>query len=327
MNIAPQHVAAIQAFGYTESEAQFLYIVATHSGYFVPRQFLSFIGAKWGKRTTRFAEKIESRGHAAWREYPTIGGVYHLFAKKLYGEIEKENIRNRRQHSLEFIQTRLVLLDFVLANQHYDYFETEKDKLSYFSEQLQIPTRNLPARTYIGSSRTEPTLRYFVDKYPLFLDCSFSPPVVTLSYVDPGHASIAGFTHHLRAYSALFQALGDFHFFYISNTRAHFVRAAECFSSLVNNPRRSHLAADVVRYFRLRQAWERKEYATLSNDDIEWLRAASDRFQGAKYTTIYDEWTLGRITDRDLEGEFPETTSERSAAFRTHFVAASGGGG
>ena len=41
MKIAEQDIAAIRAFGYTEDEARFLYIVATHSGYFVPRQFLA----------------------------------------------------------------------------------------------------------------------------------------------------------------------------------------------------------------------------------------------------------------------------------------------
>lgn len=32
-------------FGYTEAEARFLYIVATHSGYFTLRQYLGFTGA------------------------------------------------------------------------------------------------------------------------------------------------------------------------------------------------------------------------------------------------------------------------------------------
>jgi len=168
MNIAGNDIDAIRAFGYTEDEARFLYIVATHSGYFVPRQFLAFAGAKWGKRSTRFAEKIESRGHAAWREYQGAGGVYHLFAKKLYGQIGKENIRNRRMHSVEFIKARLVLLDFILANQHYNYLETEQDKVRYFSDQLHIPKKNLPARPYVGTSHTEPTPRYLVDKYLLF---------------------------------------------------------------------------------------------------------------------------------------------------------------
>ena len=48
MKIAEQEIAAIRAFGYTGDEARFLYIVATHSGYFVPRQFLALTGSKKG---------------------------------------------------------------------------------------------------------------------------------------------------------------------------------------------------------------------------------------------------------------------------------------
>ncbi len=32
MNAKPEHIAAIQRFGYNETEAAFLYLVATHSG-------------------------------------------------------------------------------------------------------------------------------------------------------------------------------------------------------------------------------------------------------------------------------------------------------
>lgn len=40
--MADEHIAAIQTLGYTGDEARFLYIVATHAGYFVPHQFISF---------------------------------------------------------------------------------------------------------------------------------------------------------------------------------------------------------------------------------------------------------------------------------------------
>jgi len=45
-NIKPSHLQALKALSYTEAEARFLYIVATHSGYFVARQFLGFTGAR-----------------------------------------------------------------------------------------------------------------------------------------------------------------------------------------------------------------------------------------------------------------------------------------
>lgn len=34
MKILPLHTEALRYFGYTEEEARFLYLVATHSGYF-----------------------------------------------------------------------------------------------------------------------------------------------------------------------------------------------------------------------------------------------------------------------------------------------------
>src|ERR1700722_3080358 len=39
-------------------------IVATHSGYFVARQFLAFAGVGWGKRTNQFWTKLQSNKHA-----------------------------------------------------------------------------------------------------------------------------------------------------------------------------------------------------------------------------------------------------------------------
>ena len=42
MNISPEHLNAIRNLGYTDTEARFLYLVATHSGYFTQRQYLDF---------------------------------------------------------------------------------------------------------------------------------------------------------------------------------------------------------------------------------------------------------------------------------------------
>ena len=99
MNIAPAHLHALQAFGYTEAEARFLYIVATHSGYFVARQFLAFADAHWGKRTTLFWNKLQTKRHARTECFPKSGTVYHLFSRRLYRQIDRENIRNRRNRA------------------------------------------------------------------------------------------------------------------------------------------------------------------------------------------------------------------------------------
>src|SRR5947207_9214810 len=67
MDFPTDHIERIKEFGYTESEARFLYIVAVHSGYFTLGQFRAFTGTTYGKRPTSFAEKVLKRGHATIR--------------------------------------------------------------------------------------------------------------------------------------------------------------------------------------------------------------------------------------------------------------------
>jgi hypothetical protein len=67
MNIPQNHVALLMELCYTEPEARFLYVVATHSGYFILRQFLNFIDARRGKRSNLFARKVLNNGHGSVR--------------------------------------------------------------------------------------------------------------------------------------------------------------------------------------------------------------------------------------------------------------------
>src|SRR6266566_7892841 len=211
MNIKPSHLEALQALGYTESEARFLYIVATHSGYFAARQFLAFTSGHWGKRTTTFWGKLHTKKHARTEYFPMNGKVYHVFSRKLYGQIGRENLRNRREHEFEYIQRRIGILDFVLSHPEYKYLETEPEQVSYFSNQLKVPTHFLPAKIYCGQKTSQPTIRYFIDKFPMFLDsdASSSLPVVTLTYLQGREASLTEFVHHLQGYLPLFRQMMD----------------------------------------------------------------------------------------------------------------------
>jgi hypothetical protein len=90
MKIATHHLSALEALGYTTAEAGFLYLVAAYSGYFLPRQYITFTQTSRGKRSHLFTDKLKSRGHATWREYLNVGGVYHLSSKTLYRQIDRD---------------------------------------------------------------------------------------------------------------------------------------------------------------------------------------------------------------------------------------------
>src|SRR5438309_7384694 len=104
MNIAEDQLAKLRNFGYTEVEARFLYLVATHSGYFTVRQFLEFASAKSGKRNARLVEKLFGLGHVIARRYRRRSLVYHLHSRPIYDAIGKGELRNRRGHELGHIK-------------------------------------------------------------------------------------------------------------------------------------------------------------------------------------------------------------------------------
>src|SRR3974390_2192178 len=99
MNLSATHVGRIMGLGYTEAEAQFLYLVAVFSGYFTLRQFRAFTGSHAGKRPTSFAQKLLDKGHARVCAQVRTAALFHLFSRKVYGEMHKDNLRNRKRHS------------------------------------------------------------------------------------------------------------------------------------------------------------------------------------------------------------------------------------
>jgi hypothetical protein len=315
MNIAPAHIEALQSFGYTEQEARFLYIVATHSGYFVARQFLAFTAAHWGKRTTTFWNKLETRRHVRTESFPMSGVVHHLFSRRLYRQIEKENLRNRRTHEIDFIKRRIAILDFVLLNQRYQYLETEPDKVRFFCGTLNIDKQYLPARLYIGTKTSRPTIRFFQDRFPMFL---VSPsPLVTFTYVQEGGLGFTEFVSYLRTYLPLFRQLSEFRLVYVSRTNSCFPKATEIFNSFVKIPLESDIAGDLLRYFRVRKAWDEKQYAAVSDADLIFRNLARGRFNGERFEGLYRGWKTGQVSDDGIRRDVGTNDQERRVGFET----------
>jgi hypothetical protein len=323
LNIKRSYLEALQALGYTESEARFLYVVATHSGYFVARQFLALTGGHWGKRATTFWHKLHAKKHARAEYFPMNGKVYHVFSRRLYRQIGRENLRNRREHEFEYIQKRIGILDFVLSHPEYEYLETEPEKVSYFCDQLKVPTHFLPAKIYYGQKTSQPTVRYFVDRFPIFFDgdaCSPSP-VVTFTYVQGPEASLTEFVHHLQAYLPLFRQLSGLRFVYLARLSSYFEKAKELFDSTVAIPLRSDATAELRRYFQVRKAWDLRQYHSLSDDDLIFRNQAKARFAGERFEHLYRGWKAGRLTETDIRREFgganhPVTTHFAMALLR-----------
>ena len=325
MNIPQAQLAAVQALGYTESEARFLYLVALHSGYFVARQFLGFTGAHWGKRTTSFWNKLQVSRLARTYRYAQGGTVYHLFSRKLYRQIGRECPRNRSEHEFEYVSRRIAMLDFVLGNLDNRYLETEPDKVAYFCSERNIPSTDLPSKTYGGRYTAKPTVRYFVDRYPMFFPADMSAPrVVTFTYIQGAETSLTGFIHHLRCHLPLFRELPEFHFLFLARCDAYFAKAAELFRDVVTIPLESNPAEDLLRYFAIRKAWEQGQYSSVTEDDLIFRNLAKERFGGARFEHSYRAWKIGRLSDAKIRQDLPGSDEPHATHFETQILPAIG---
>jgi hypothetical protein len=322
MKIPSAHVERIQQLGYTESEARFLYIVAVFSGYFTMRQFRAFTGSRCGKRPACFALKLIEKGHARVCAQVRTAALFHLFSRTVYGQMDKDNLRNRKRHSLEFMKTRLVLLDFILANQEFAYLETEQDKANFFCNELGLSKDCLPAKVYEGTTPDQQTIRYFVDKFPLFLAPPFPgvPPVVTFSYVDSGFERPSTFASHLATYGRLFQQLNAFRFLYIAAKEAYIHGAEERFRSLIRRSLEAVWSTEVLKYFKIRKKWENHEYIILVTEDLEFLRDGRDRFRGNALDSLYQSWRMGGLNEYELRAEISLQKPERAIFFETYVM-------
>jgi hypothetical protein len=305
----------LRLLGYTKRESEFLFLVATHSGYFTNRQFKSFAQTESGSVSHAFIRKLLDRKHASYHAYRSGGRVYHLFARKVYQAIERENLRTRKKHELEYVKTRLVALDFVLRHPDHRYLETEAAKVAFFEKDSNVSIETLPVKQYRARRSAEVTPRYFVDRFPMFVDRMSSPPVVTFTYVDAGPVTLEAFGTHLRAYLGLFQALPNLEFIYLAPTARLFKAAESEFYHVLYGARDHSKSINVLDYFRVRKAWEEKE--RVASADVVLLKEAQARYAGRQFEKLYENWRTGAIADAEVTQHSKQVAVGRKGVFRT----------
>ena len=319
MNIAPEYLARIRGYGYSRTEAQFLYLVATHSGYFTQRQFLRFAYVKSGGSAFRLTQKVLRLGHGRSSRYGCHTFIYNLHSRLIYEPIEKDKLRNCRHLANDSIQTRLMILDFVLGHLQHQYLETEAHKVGFFHRELGLPLAVLPERSYREKNSKDPAKRYFVDRFPIFMPCdraSLLSIAPTFVYCDSGGRGLLRYIHHLRAYSNLLHRLTAFNFVYAAPIDTKFKRAEKLFAYRFG----CHTPLDaerVIRYFEIRQLWDSHKTSVLTKVDRQLLREGDLRFQGQAFQEMYQQWTAKTLLPSDVNDVFEQARVRGKKVFST----------
>jgi len=313
MSMTAFQLQGLRLLGYNERESEFLFLVATHSGYFTNHQFKSFVHTESSSVSHAFTSKLVDRKHATHRAYRSGERVYHLFARKVYQAIERENLRTRKKHELEYVKTRLVALDFIIAYREHRYLATESEKVNFFEKDRGTSRSVLPLKLYRARRCAEVTPRYFVDRFPLFLNGTSS--ALTFTYIDSGTVTLDGFRTHLRAYLGLFQMLSGFDFIYVAPSSRLFQAAESEFQKVVSSQGLRGKSVSVSEYFRLRRAWDAQE--RVASEGVVLLKKAQSLYTGKHYEELYEHWRDGTAKDDEMMEPAQGAPERTRITFRT----------
>ena len=172
---------ALEPFGWTGREAEWIALVCLHSGVFTRAQFCHYFETD-RKQALRLVRALLERRAAVEGEWPLVNGggrTCRISSKGIYRALGVENIRHRRKAKRSIVMRRLLSLDFVLEHPGLHWLPTEPEKVEFFKE-MGIPSRLIPRRIYYGAVGAQK--RYFALKLPVAGDAR----TVTFAYVDPG---------------------------------------------------------------------------------------------------------------------------------------------
>ena len=201
------------------------------------------------------------------------------------------------------------------------YLEGEAEKVQYFEERFQIRPQDMPGRTYRGANKVPDTIRYFVDKFPIFLDTTAkSESCVTLTFIDPGMGSLDAFKTHLDTYSSFLSRIPRYAFLFASPDKGFFAEAERHFRG-TTCPEPGKLSEQVARYFKHRTDWEARRFELLKDPDIEFMNHAKQCFAGEIFERSFEEWKAGQITKKDLVAVLENLPQRRQEIeFRTYLL-------
>jgi hypothetical protein len=301
-------VTALAFLGLTPRQTRFVATVALHGGYFLRRQYASFVGlVSRGRAVADFLNPlVHSRVMTRVAYRRGRGFVYHLRAKRIYQAIEQDDNRNRHV-SPALIARKVMLLDVVLAHPDLTWLATEQDKVALFTDRFHVPVADLPQRNFVVTSRARSvsgspadpfTTRYFVNKWPIFLRGEGDTArvnFVALIVESTGQA----FQHFLQNHIPLLRHLPAWTV--LAACPAGLAGLAPCrvvfdraFSSHpISRGEGAHaLAPDLARYFQTRRALETGAVASVSIADLDHYREARTRLLGPAVEHAYARWRI-----------------------------------
>ena len=278
-------ILALEALGYTEREAAFLYLVAVHSGYFLRRQFDYFIDRNKGALVMRFLEKARICGHIEVLDYKQGWYVYRLFSRAIYRLFGNPESQHRRRKGDSLVRIRLMALDYVLENDGDHYFETEAERIRFF-----VDDRRIAQELFVDD---DGRLYSLLASFPISVADRTQPSrsLVRFVFIDEGLATAEKFLRFLSLADSLFRAIGSFELIYVSGSTANFSIARDAF-------------------------WNRfsgalPKSARLFDEDVHAVADRDRKALRAQFTTLLLEYSYPKLQRSEVRGSREGSHADR----------------
>ena len=200
---------AVEELGFRPRDAEWIALVALHSGFFVRAQCQRFLvgAAGIGRETARTRSRrlvlslVERRYAAEEQRAEFRGRLCRISSRRIYRALGAENIRHRRTAAQPHLLRRLLSLDAVLAELDRPWLPTEPEKVRQ-CESLGIGKDLLP-RLEFGVSTGGRTVRFFAWKMPVAVGGTAARFVYTDSGGETDAELLSWGAQHARLWSAL----------------------------------------------------------------------------------------------------------------------------
>ncbi|HXJ44849.1 MAG TPA: hypothetical protein VNH18_36515, partial [Bryobacteraceae bacterium] len=200
------------------------------------------------------------------------------------------------------------------------WFPTENERIALFIEELGVSRDHLPTWRYESRNGSGTTLRWFVDKPPIFMKPN--DPTVHFCFADPGYHTADSFASFLRNYRSLFARLQRFEVIYISLGPGGVGRARHTFERLISpslaRPDDSLVGA-LAEYFQDRHEHETAGLVAFDQKRLNRYRNSRKEFAGARFDRLFENWK--RTGEGAIRNEVsPESTPDlrTRGAFTVH---------
>lgn len=268
----------LMALGFTEREADFLTFVGTHTGVFTMGNWRSYRGnvTTRGAADARFLDKLDKYRFVTRVRVSTMDFI-RLTSKRFYAHIGEPNSHLRKPLSNRLLRRRLLCLDYLVQNWTHRFLQSEQEKIDFFTHGLNIPLRLLPSTTYRAKTGSSTTTRYFVDRYPIFIEehGDAEAPTVGIVYAQDPVGPFESFRRFMHTNRHFFSHIPSLHIVYLT---PHLRRNALAEGFLSSFATGLDETSRLLRYFRIRQLADRKEMSSLTPDDIHFWREATMSF-------------------------------------------------